>query len=145
MAKRNDTSKFVIDDAEFERQLSEARGVGVRVEEPVAVRVRYDKRSGLVISDLSNGCIFGFPPELVEDLRGVDLRDLKDVSTSPKGTGICWEKLDVDLSIAGLMHGVFGSRMWMKELEKKGGSVTSEAKKRSARLNGAKGGRPRKT
>jgi hypothetical protein len=46
--------------------------------------------------------------------------------------------------VAGLVAGVFGTRAWMAELGRKGGSVTSEAKASAVRENGKKGGRLRK-
>ena len=51
---------------------------------------------------------------------------------------------DADFTVAGLVAGVFGTRAWMAELGRKGGSVTSEAKAAAVRENGKKGGRPRK-
>jgi hypothetical protein len=44
-----------------------------------------------------------------------------------------------------LLHGVYGGKKWMSELARRAGAATSEAKARAARINGAKGGRPRKT
>jgi hypothetical protein len=58
------------------------------------------------------------------------------------GFGLHWEKLDADLSIPALIIGTFGSKAWMQELARRGGSVTSPTKAAAARSNGAKGGRP---
>jgi hypothetical protein len=52
-----------------------------------------------------------------------------------------WEALNIDLSLPGLMSGLFGARSY---LAKVAGSSTSAAKAAAARANGAKGGRPRK-
>ena len=57
--------------------------------------------------------------------------------------GLHWPKLDADLTVAGLLAGIFGSRMWMRELASTGGKAVSERKAAAARANGAKGGRPR--
>lgn len=40
------------------------RGRIVLETEPRAASARYDKRSGRVIVDLTNGCTFAFPPRL---------------------------------------------------------------------------------
>jgi DNA invertase Pin-like site-specific DNA recombinase len=53
-----------------------------------------------------------------------------------------WEELDTDLSVAGLLAGLFGTRA---HLARQAGSATSPAKAAAARANGAKGGRPRRS
>jgi hypothetical protein len=58
------------------------------------------------------------------------------------GYGLHWEALDVDLSIPGLIAGIFGTRSYMA---RRAGQATSPAKAAAARANGAKGGRPRGT
>jgi len=45
--------------------------------------------------------------------------------------------------VPGLLDGVFGTKSWMTHIGQKGGSAVSEAKLTAARINGAKGGRPR--
>jgi len=55
------------------------------------------------------------------------------------GTGIHFPALDLDLYVPALIEGVYGNRRWMAELGRKG----VEAKRVAARVNGAKGGRPR--
>ncbi|MEH2057197.1 MAG: hypothetical protein V7K97_13770 [Nostoc sp.] len=40
------------------------------------------------------------------------------------------------MSIPALMNGIFGSKKWMAELARKGGSSTSFAKSEASRLNG---------
>jgi hypothetical protein len=54
-----------------------------------------------------------------------------------------WEKQDVDLSIASLVVGIFGSHTWMREIARRGGAASTPTKA-AARVNGAKGGRPKK-
>ena len=44
----------------------------------------------------------------------------------------------------GLLNGILGTKALMSELARRAGSVTSPAKAAAARVNGAKGGRPRK-
>jgi len=52
-----------------------------------------------------------------------------------------WEGLDVQVSLGGLMAGIFGTKSYMA---RRAGAVSSPAKASAARTNGAKGGRPRK-
>lgn len=128
----------------FDRAFAEAteRGHGER---GIRARsARYERETGRVVVELGKGCTFAFPTQLAQGLRGADPELLEQVEIAPPGTGLHWEELDVDLSIPGLLQGVFGTREWMRELGRAGGSVRSEAKARAARINGRKGGRPRK-
>jgi hypothetical protein len=59
-----------------------------------------------------------------------------------RGTGISFPDLDVDLYVPALIEGVYGNRRWMAQLGKKGGSAKTAAKRKAAKANGAKGGRP---
>ena len=50
-----------------------------------------------------------------------------------------------DLYIPGLLQGFLGSKHWMAELGKRGGTASTDAKATAARQNGKLGGRPRKS
>lgn len=105
---------------------------------------RYDAATGRIEVELTNGCLFAFPAELGQGLRGASAAQLAEVEVTPSGTGLHWESLDADLLVSSLLRGVFGSRRWMSELGRLGGQATSPAKAAAARRNGRKGGRPRK-
>lgn len=115
-------------------------------EEGRAVSARYDRRRGRVIVALNTGVELAFPPRLAEGLADATPENLTEIEISPAGLGLHWPRLDADLSIAGLLHGVFGSKKWMaRELGAQGGRVRSAAKAAAARANGQKGSRPRKS
>ena len=117
------------------------RGRVARENEPRALAARYDRASGRVVVDLENGCTFAFPPRLAQGLEDASAEELSDIEILGTGYGLHWEALDVDLSLPGLMAGIFGTRAWMA---RRAGRATSAAKAAAARANGAKGGRPRK-
>jgi hypothetical protein len=55
-----------------------------------------------------------------------------------------WPLLDADLYVPSLIEGAFGSRRWMQQIGKVGGSIRSSIKAKAARENGKRGGRPRR-
>lgn len=112
--------------------------------EPRARSARYDRATGRVEVELTNGCMFAFPPDLAQGLRGAPADDLADIAVELEGEGLHWERLDADLLVPELLRGVFGSRRWMSEIGRTLGSMRSEAKARAARINGRKGGRRRR-
>ena len=127
-----------LSDAELDLAL--ARGNAVRTEEPRASKARFDAKRGRVIVELTNGCTFAFPPQLAQGLQSATNEQLARIEILGAGFGLHWEDLDVDLSIPGLLGGIFGTRAHMARLA---GRSTSPAKAEAARRNGAKGGRPR--
>lgn len=116
------------------------RGKLVRAHEPRALAARYDGRLGRVTVELTNGCTFSFPPRLAQGLEAATEDQLVEVEILGAGYGLHWEALDVDLSIPGLLAGLFGTKAYMA---RRAGQATSPAKAAAARANGAKGGRPR--
>ena len=128
-----------LSDLEIEAALE--RGQRALISEPRAKAVRYDAEFDRIVVDLTNGCAFAFPPKLAQGLETATEDELKAVEILGFGVGLHWEALDVDLSVAGLMAGLFGTRAYMARLA---GQATSPAKARAARENGAKGGRPRR-
>lgn len=110
-----------------------------------AVSARYIPETGLVVLDLTNGCIFGFPAQSVQDLHGATPDDLAEIEVEGKGLSLRWPRLDADLYVPALVAGVFGTRQWMaRDMGSRGGSARSAVKAAVSRANGAKGGRPRK-
>ena len=118
------------------------RGRIARLTEPRAANARYDRDAGRVIVELTNGCVFAFPPRLAQRLEVATDDQLASVEILGSGYGLHWEALDVDLSIPGLLAGLFVTRAFMA---RNAGRAKSPAKAAAARRNGAKGGRPRKS
>jgi hypothetical protein len=117
------------------------RGRTARQQEPRAAAARYDRRLDQVVVELTNGCTFAFPPRLAQGLEAATADQLAQVEVLGAGSGLHWEALDADLSVPGLLAGLFGTRAYMA---RHAGRTASPAKAAAARANGAKGGRPRK-
>lgn len=122
-----------------------ARGKLEQAAQRRATAARYDARKKVLVIELDNGASFSFPPSLAQGLEGAIAPDLADIEITPMGTGLHWPRLDADLSVDGLLAGIFGSRNWMRAHAARAGRARSSAKVAAARANGAKGGRPRKT
>jgi len=127
--------------------LAESRRRGERAlhNEPRARAARYERRTGRVHVDLTNGCSFAFPARKAQGLERASDEDLAHIEILGLGFGLHWDRLDVDLSVPGLLAGLFGTRAYMdRQRASRAGTATSSAKAAAARRNGAKGGRPRK-
>ena len=109
---------------------------------PVARAARYDARRGLIVIALEGGCEFAFPVALAEGLADAPRSKLAKIKISPNGLGLHWPLLDADLYV---IEGAFGSRRWMQQIGKLGGSSHSAAKAKASRENGKRGGRPKDT
>src|ERR1700680_4482486 len=131
--------------SELARSLKRATKVGeARLKaQPRAASARYDSRKARLVIELTNGVILMLPPNLLEGLKDASASAIAKVKLTPLGSGLHWEALDVDLSVAGLATGIFGSKTWMSELARHAGSRTSARKSASSRENGKRGGRPR--
>jgi hypothetical protein len=121
------------------------RGKIERVTKLYAISAQFDSKKKVITIELANGLSFSFPPKLVEGLSMRSADSLSSIEISPMGTGLYWPKLDVDLTVEGLLSGMFGSEKWMlRQHLAKAGSVKSAIKSKASRENGAKGGRPKK-
>jgi hypothetical protein len=126
-------------DADIDAALD--RGKALRATEPRAAKARYDRAKGRLVLDLTNGCTFAFPARVAQGLEEATDDQLATVEILGNGYGLHWEALDVDISVPGLLAGIFGTSAYMARLA---GQSKSPAKAAASRANGAKGGRPRK-
>lgn len=118
------------------------RGDEERARRPIPAAVRFDPASERVILEFTNGASFLFPARALQGLADATPAQLAEVELLGE-TGLHWESLDADFSIAGLMNGIFGTKSYM-DAQRRGGQSRSPAKIAASRANGAKGGRPRK-
>lgn len=131
--------------SEAELQAARKAGELYRATVPHAVSARIIRTRRALHVTLSNGVEMSVPVDLLEGLQGASLNDLAEMEMTPLGTGLHWPRLDADILVEGLIHGIYGTKRWMAaQMGRAGGSSASEAKVAAARRNGAKGGRPRK-
>lgn len=132
----------ITSDAEINRAIERAKRVTAQ---PLVAEVEYRPGSGLdlLILKLTDGRRHVIPREELQGLQSAPKDQIARVEIVGGGTGLHWPSLDLDFYVPGLLRGVYGNKKWMAEIGRRGGSAKSVAKKRAARANGLKGGRPR--
>ena len=120
-------------------------GAQVVAQGVLARHASYDPETRFLNVELANGAVIGIPIALIDVLAQAPDAARAEVEVSGIGYGLHWPSLDLDLSVPGLLAGVFGTGSWMnRQRAARAGAATSAAKAAAARQNGAKGGRPRK-
>jgi len=134
--------RVIASDAEIDRAIERAKRLRP---EPLVAEVEYRPGAGLdlLILKLTDGRRHVIPREELQGLQSATKDEIAQVEIIGGGTGLHWPSLDLDFYVPGLLRGVYGNKKWMAEIGRSGGSVKSAAKKRAARVNGLKGGRPR--
>jgi hypothetical protein len=130
----------LIDETTYEE--ASRRGEEERVRSLIPETVGFDRNTGRIVVEFTNGCAFLVPARELQGLQDATDDELAEVELLGE-TGLHWEALDVDYRIAGLMEGVFGNAIFM-EAARRRGQVKSEAKAAASRENGRKGGRPKR-
>jgi hypothetical protein len=139
MAKHNVLST----EKEIEKSLAEAASTP---EEPLVSGVSFDNLGSetLIVLKMSDGSIHGIPKSKLEGLTDAADEVASNVQITEDGLGLRWPDIDLDMYVPALLQGIYGTRAWMSSLGRLGGRARSESKRTAARLNGLKGGRPRK-
>ena len=104
-----------------------------------ATAARYDRKAGRLVLELTNGYALGVPVTILPALRDATSAQLTAVELSSSGSAIRIPAFDADYSVPGLVFALTA-----REVGRRGGQVRSKAKSLAAKVNGAKGGRPRK-
>lgn len=135
--------KIITSNAEIERAIERAKRLR---QEPLAAEIEYRPGVGLdlFVLKLTDGRRRVFPREELQGLQSGTREQLARVEIVGGGTGLHWTDLDADLYVPALLRGVYGNKLWMAKIGKRGGLARTIAKKKAARANGLKGGRPRR-
>ena len=115
-----------------------------RATERRAASVRYDSNRDAIEIELTDGAAVRLPRAMVDEFHDVPQAQMAKLRVSPAGYGIKLDEHDIDISVHGLISALATPGDAAASLGKLGGAARSEAKRVSARANGAKGGRPRK-
>lgn len=116
--------------------------------QPRAQSVVYDSARGVLVLELKNRVRLEIPTELIQGLAGAPVDQLEKIEMDQYGYALNWEDLDVQMSVEGLVSGIFGTQRWMQDLSaefgRRGGQASTPVKRQSSRANGKLGGRARK-
>lgn len=129
---------------EHSEQYESARKAGeLEANEYGARGAYYDAQSRKVIVSLPGEIQLTFPAYAVQGLDSASEEDLRSIALVDDGLGLRIERLDVDISIPGLLKGLRGTPTWMaSHMGRAGGSASTLRKAEAARENGKRGGRP---
>lgn len=106
-------------DAEIDQAM--ARGEALARRAIRALAVCYDAERDDVILSLSDGETLTIARSLIQGLGEASKEDVSAVELLGDGSGLHWERLDMDFTVAGLVAGIFGNRSWMERLGHQGG------------------------
>lgn len=115
-----------------QRYLEEQRGY--------AVSLSYDRKEDTFVLALRSGSRLSIPRIAIEELRDVPSAELEKVVLSREGGAVCYAPFGIAISVPGLVRDATGAADWLA----RGGSRKTPVKARASRVNGKKGGRPRK-
>ena len=108
-----------------------------------AVHAFYDEADDKIVIQLADEVEIRLPRKRLQGLENASIEDVSQIEIEGPGTGLVWPRLDVAHYVPGLFQGIFGTRKYMQDLGRIGGSRTSAAKAAAARKNAKKGGRPK--
>lgn len=120
--------------------IAEARKRGLETQKSYAVSMRYVPARDAFVFRMREGATVSIPRILITDLRDVPSSELEKVALSKSGGSIRYAPLDIDISVPGLIRIATGAADWLD----RGRATKTPAKATASRLNGRKGGRPRK-
>lgn len=121
-----------------------ARGQARAQDPSGVVDAVYDAERDTVNLTFRSGGSMSIPRRMIPGLDRARTSALRSISVSPAGDALSWRSVEVDVYVPGLVERAFGTRLFAAATGRRGGRRRSKAKAVAAKLNGAKGGRPRK-
>ena len=132
--------------AKDRERFDSARSRGqVRAQDPSAVvEAQYNAARNTIELRFRSGGSMSIPSRLIPGLDEKPASAVESINVSPAGDALSWPLLDVDVYVPGLVERAFGTCLFARATGRRRGRRRSKAKAAAARVNGAKGGRPRK-
>jgi hypothetical protein len=135
-----------ISDAEYAAALAAGRTEAETEIRAQAVRYVSERDAIEIVTNRNAG--FLIPRQWIGALQDVPIEELGKLDVWPDGSAIELEDRDVHISVHGLLTAILPamlpSRTVAAIFASRGGQATSRAKRISSKVNGRKGGRPRK-
>jgi Protein of unknown function (DUF2442) len=135
-----------ISDAEYAAALAAGRTEAETEIRAQAVRYVAERDAIEIVTNRNAG--FLIPRQWIGALQDVPTEELRKLEVWPDGSAIELEDRDVHISVHGLLTAILPamlpSRTVAAIFASRGGQATSRAKRISSKVNGRKGGRPRK-
>ncbi len=121
MGKKFKFGKLEVEEDEFDRQYIEATKRGqISFDNAMkAQTARYDSQTKRLVIELPYQVILLTPINLFQGLSEATENEVRDVQLWLNGIYLHWGKLDIDLRVSSLIRGIFGTKRWMLELNKK--------------------------
>lgn len=139
-------TKHNISDAEYADALTAGKEAPEAEFRANSVRYIADRDALEIITSTNAG--FLVPRQWIGALQDIAVEDLSRLEIWPDGSAIEIEDLDIHISVHGLLvatlPAMLSPRTMAAIFASRGGKATSDMKRRAAKSNGLKGGRPRK-
>jgi precorrin-6B methylase 2 len=88
-----------------------------RVVETVSVVDHGDGEMFIVMS-MSDGSLHCIPKLKLQGVADLSNEEAAQVEITGGGTGLRWSSIDMDLYVPALLHGVYGTKLWMERLSR---------------------------
>jgi hypothetical protein len=86
---------------------------------PRAASVHYDRSQDMLVIALTTDMEVRISPRLLQGFADATPEQLEMIKASDGGLGIRNEALDADLYVPNLLQGIYGTRKWMEQLDRR--------------------------
>ena len=105
----------MIELTEEEFAAANERGRSIAETEPHALAASFDRSTGRLVIELTNGATYTLPARQLQGFENASDEAIAAVEIG-SGYGLHWEELDADFTVGGLLAGRFGNERHMAQL-----------------------------